>query len=282
MNKLEYKIEPKENIYFALKVVFGLTGYWLLYLLLKLVFSHEEFMSFVPLLVYIPLIIIFLFFRLALLIGYLKGNSVKVTNKQFSDIYDIVVKQCQELEIQNVPDVYILQNGGLLNAFATRFLGHNYIVLYSDIIDEAYENNYDSLEFIIGHELGHIKRKHMLKSLLFFPSILVPFLNSAYSRACEYTCDSIGSALKPTGAQPGMLILAAGKNVWKKVNIDEFIKQEESEFWSWFAEKLSTHPKLTKRMMRFNNLNVVKERQTIIEPAVVKEIKSDHSAYMPN
>lgn len=284
MDKLGYKIEPKENIYFTLKVISGLVGYWLFYVIIKLIFSNENYLTFVPLLVYIPIIIAFLFLRLGLLIGYLKGNSVKVTDKQFSDINEIVKEQSEKLEIQNVPDVYILQNGGLLNAFATRFIGNNYIVLYSDILDEAYENNYDSLEFIIGHELGHIKRKHMVKSLIFFPSFIIPFLNSAYSRACEYTCDSIGSSLKPTGAQPGILILAAGKKIWEKVNIDEFIKQEKSEigFWSWFAEKVSTHPKMTKRIMRFNQLNIVNEKQLLVEPTMVKKTESDHSAYMPN
>lgn len=284
MDNLEYKIEPKENFYFALKVIFGLAGYVLFYYIIKLLFSNDNFMSFVPLLVYIPIILLVLFFRMGLLIGYLKGNSIKVTDKQFSDLNKIVEEQCRTLGMQNVPDVYILQNGGLLNAFAARFMGSNYIVLYSDIVEEAYENNYDSLAFIIGHELGHVKRKHMIKSLIFFPSIIVPFLNGAYSRACEYTCDSIGFSLKPKGAQPGILLLAAGKKIWQKVNVDEFIKQEQTEigFWSWFAEKVSTHPKLTKRLMRFDQLTPVIKKQAVVESVKVQEIKSDHSSYMPN
>ncbi|NQU51517.1 MAG: M48 family metallopeptidase [Bacteroidetes bacterium] len=191
MKKPDYTIQPKEHLYFSLMILFGLIGYALMYFGITAALSSPDFATFLPILIYIPLIVIFLFFRLGILVGFLKGNSIKVTGKQFADINRIVLKQCKELNIKNIPDTYILQNGGLLNAFATRFLGHNYIVLYSDVLDEAYKNSYESIEFIIGHELGHIKRNHMLKSLILFPSFFVPFLYRAYSRACEYTCDNI-------------------------------------------------------------------------------------------
>ncbi|NQU51518.1 MAG: hypothetical protein HQ522_03155 [Bacteroidetes bacterium] len=55
----------------------------------------------------------------------------------------------------------------------------------------------------------------------------------------------------------------------------------ESGFWSWFAEKISTHPKLSKRLI---HLNKIKRFDTIIkkpEPIKIKEIVSSHSSYMP-
>jgi Zn-dependent protease with chaperone function len=278
MEKINYKVESKEKIYFAFKVIFGFTGYFLIYFLLNKALSSKQYLTILPLLIYALIIGLFLLLRIGLLIGYLKGNSIKVTGRQFRDIYEIALKQSDLLGIEKVPDIYILQNGGFLNAFATRFLGNNYVIIYSDILEEAYENNKDTVEFIIGHELGHIKRKHMTKSLIFFPSIIIPFLNRSYSRACEYTCDNIGSVLNPKGAQSGLLILASGKRLWKKVDVEGFIEQETTEkgFWSWFAEKTSTHPKLTKRLLRFKNLNL-----TITEPVKVEEIVSDHSAYLP-
>lgn len=283
-NILKFEINKKENLYFGLKVIFAIIGYGLMFFLIKTLLSSEKSVMFIPFLFYVFLIIMYLFFRLGLLIGYIKGNAIKVTKSQFQNLHSILLTQCKTLEIDNVPDMYIMQNGGILNAFATAFMGSNYIVLYSDIAEEAYQNNIETVEFIIGHELGHIKRKHMLKSLLLFPSFIIPFLNSAYSRACEYTCDSIGASLAPNGVKPGLLLLASGKNIWKKVNIEKFIEQEstESGFWFWFAEKTSSHPRLTKRVIQFNHI-------TSPEPKILKTISEqsdseniNHSKYLPN
>lgn len=284
-NGIQYKISTKEHVYFVLKIIFGLIGYGLIFLALKALISSDQFPAFIPILFYIVLIVLYLFLRLGLLIGYIKGNAIKVGRNQFPNLNTILESQCKSLEIDNVPDMYIMQNGGILNAFATAFMGSNYIVLYSEIVEEAYQNNIDTVGFVIGHELGHIKRKHMLKSLLLFPSVMVPFLNSAYSRACEYTCDNIGAALSPNGAKSGLILLAAGKGIWKKVNLEKFIEQEYTEggFWCWFAEKVSSHPKLTKRLIQFNNLVVTKPlKQNIEADTEPKEIKtSDHNNYLP-
>ena len=156
--------------------------------------------------------------------------------------------------------MYVLQGNGVLNAFATRFARKNFVILYSSVFEMAYEEGMDAVSFIIGHELGHIKRKHVsfTKSILRFPSLFVPFLNSAYSRACEYTCDNIGCNLAPKGAIQGLLILAAGKKLYKKINISNFINNAEdhSGFAFWFAEALSTHPHMVKRIDVLNRLNL--------------------------
>ena len=124
----------------------------------------------------------------------------------------------------------------------------------------------------------------MTKSLLLFPAFILPLLNKAYSRACEYTCDNIGAALSPKGVQSGLLILASGRGIWKMVNTRAYVEQDENEygFWSWFAEKVSTHPKLTRRLLRFQNVSyqnpVIKAEPVKTD---VKEVVIDHSNYLP-
>ncbi len=287
--EISYEISSKERIYFFIKIIFALAGYYFIYGLLDLalmIFAAKPELVLV-FSVYALIIIFLLFMRIGVLTGYLKGNAVKVSSSQFPDIHNIVIAQCESLGIKNTPSVYILQHGGVLNAFATSFLGSNYIVLYSDIAEEAYSNNLRSVEFVIGHELGHIKRKHMLKSLILFPSIIVPFLNSAYSRACEYTCDNIGAALAPSGVKPGLVLLASGKQLYTKVNIERFVDQEKTEngFWFWFAEKISSHPRLTKRVKRFNDLTVPEKKHVSAPKIELKKEpvfeESDHNKYLP-
>jgi Zn-dependent protease with chaperone function len=258
-SNLIYEVHPKEKIYFVIKVILAVCGYLLLFSLVKLIYTQGNAVAFFPILFYIVLILLYLFFRLGILTGYLQGNAVLVSKNQFPDIYQVVVEQSTSLGLKMIPSVYLLQNGGILNAFATRFFGSNYIVIYSDVLEEAFEDNIETVRFIIGHELGHIKRNHMTKNLWLFPSFFIPFLNSAYSRACEYSCDNIGAALSPKGARSGLLLLASGKKLWKKVNTEAFLDQErysDGGFWFWFSEKVSSHPRLTKRIGRLQSSEV--------------------------
>jgi Zn-dependent protease with chaperone function len=282
-SKVDYKVNRKENIYFYLRLIFSLVLYYLIIRLFVYSFqtSNPKSSSFILFYSYIILIILFVFFQLGILIGYLKGNAIKLNKNQFPDLFQIVSKQSELLGLNKVPSVYIMQSGGVLNAFAARFLGRNYIVLYSEIVESAYEQDIKLVEFVIGHELGHIKRNHMLKSLVLIPSLIIPFLSSAYSRACEYTCDNIGHALSPSGVRSGLLILASGKSIFKKVNLNEYLAQINTEdgFWSWFAEKVSSHPNLTKRLAIYKD--VIETIAIAEKAAVIEKKEEDYSRFMP-
>ena len=292
-SKLDYPVNSRENVYFYMRLLISLGLYYGIVKLILLSFQQtgEVVMTIYAAYAYVALIFLFFFFRFGLLIGHLRGNGVKVGKNQFPDIHQMAVKQAELLGLSSVPSIYILQSGGVLNAFASRFLGRNYIVLYSEIVEAAYDQDKTILEFIIGHEMGHIRRNHMLKNLILLPSYLVPFLGAAYSRACEYTCDNIGHALSPAGAKGGLLVLASGKSIYKKVNLNEFIMQDASEdgFWKWFAEKVASHPNLTRRLGALGEEKVsttARSRASLLEEvtiatAVVEVKEDDYNKYMP-
>jgi Zn-dependent protease with chaperone function len=152
--------------------------------------------------------------------------------------------------MDETPAIFVLQSGGVLNAFATRFLGRNFVVLYSDVLALATQKGEKAVSFVLGHELGHVRRHHMTRRALLYPAMVFPFLNGAYSRACEYTCDRFGNALEPEGGVDGLLVLAAGRELYTHVNSAEYSGQRETEtgFFVSFAEILSTHPNLPKRV----------------------------------
>ncbi len=281
---IEYRVHPKETVYFLLMLLVSAGLYYgLVWLLMKAYHSESELKATVFVICfYGGLIILFLFFRFGLLIGYLKGNAVKLNKHQFPEIYQSVLKQSDQLGLRKAPHVFILQSGGLLNAFAARFLGRNYIVLYSEIVETALEQEPEILDFIIGHELGHIKRNHMLKRLIVIPAWVIPFLGSAYSRACEYTCDRIGHALSPAGTRGGLLVLASGRTLYKKVNLKAYLAQDQTEdgFWKWFAEKASSHPNLTRRLASFPFAS--EPDITAVKTQLVERKEEDHSRYMPH
>lgn len=251
MEEINYKVHPKENIYFTIRLFVSIIMYGVIgFTIVESSSSKLGGMESIIIYIYASLIMLYLFVSMGLLVGYIKGNGIKITENQFPEIFAILESQSEKLGLRTVPTAYILQSGGVLNAFATKFIGRNYVVIYSEIFELAYEQGQDALEFIIAHELGHIKRNHITKSLILIPSLIIPFLQSAYSRACEYTCDNIGKALNSNGARDGLLILASGKKLYNKVNVEDYIYESQNEkgFWKWFSEKISSHPNLPKRI----------------------------------
>lgn len=192
-------------------------------------------------------------FAQSALISYLRGTGTRISAEQFPDLHQRVVQCCQTLGMAKVPDVYLLHANGAFNAFATRFLGRNFVVLYSDVVD-ALESQPDAINFYIGHELGHIRQNHLRWGWFLFPASILPLLGAAYRRSQEYTCDLHGLACCPSRevASRGLGALAAGGRRWSSMDLGKFAGQAEVSggFWMSFHELLSSYPWLVKRMLR--------------------------------
>ena len=237
-------VNPKEKIYFAICVLISIAVY---IALAMIIVSGSPIAG--PIIFYTVLIVGGYFIIHGVMIGQIRGNGVRVSERQFPELMAMARQQSRRLDME-VPDVFVLQSGGILNAFATRFLGRNFVILYSDVLALATQKGEKAVSFVLGHELGHIKRRHMTRRALLYPAMVFPFLGSAYSRACEYTCDRIGNALEPEGSVDGLLVLAAGRDLYSHVDAEEYAEQRrtESGFFVRLAEILATHPNLTKRV----------------------------------
>jgi Zn-dependent protease with chaperone function len=189
-------------------------------------------------------------FAHGLALGRVRGNAVRVSERQFPQLYRLAVAHSKRLGLKQVPAVYVMESGGLLNAFATRFLGRDFVILYSDVLELALAQGEAAVGFIMGHELAHVWRGHLKHRWLTTPGRLFPYLGAAYSRACEYTCDRLGAYCQPEGAISGLLVLAAGKQLHPHVDVKEYAAQAVSEqgFWVRRAELMSSHPLLPKRV----------------------------------
>ncbi len=244
-------IHPKEKIYFALCVVVSVIIY---FVLIRVILSGAEAAGVVVFYLIAGIVGFFIFH--GLILGQIRGNGIRVSDRQFPELMAMANQHSRRLGLDTTPDIYVLQAGGILNAFATRFLGRNFVVLFSDVLALATQKGEKAVSFVVGHELGHVRRKHMTRRTLVYPAMMVPFLGGAYSRACEYTCDRIGNALEPEGGVDGLLVLAAGRELYTQVNSQEYSNQRETEtgFFVRFAEILSTHPNLTKRVAVLNSM----------------------------
>jgi Zn-dependent protease with chaperone function/type II secretory pathway pseudopilin PulG len=195
-------------------------------------------------------------FAQSALIAHIKGNGVELSEAQFPDLFAQFTACCDRLQIKRRPQAYILNGDGGFNAFATKFLGTQYVVLLSDVVD-AMDKHADGVRFYIGHELGHLRMKHLNGHLLRWPVLWLPLLGAAYSRARESTCDRHGLACSgtPEGAAQALAALSAGAERWKQLDVTAYVNQAtcSSGFWMSFHELIAGYPWLTKRAARVMN-----------------------------
>jgi Zn-dependent protease with chaperone function len=252
---MEYKVHRKEKFYYFLMAAISISFYIPLANIVIISPDRIELMG--TLFFFVSFISFILCIWRTCFLGFLRGNAIKVTPSQFPKLFDILKSHCQKLGINSIPDTYVLQGNGILNAFAAKMLGNNIVILNSGVVELIDDNQYDVVSFIIGHELGHIKRGHVsFKNIFILPANLIVPLRLAYSRACEYTCDNIGYNLCPAGAVNGMLFLACGAKLYKKVDTKELLLSfAANSGGTSFAEIFSTHPLLIKRVRVLNNLN---------------------------
>lgn len=229
----------RETVYFIISLLFSLAIYAL------------AAASLIGVGIILVLLIIVLLANIRML-GSIRGSGVQIHERQFPDIYERVQVLAKQMKLKTVPDVFVVQSEGALNAFATRFLGRHMIVLSSEVFELAREQGQDELDFLIAHELAHIKRRHVWKNLMILPARLIPFLSSAYSRSCEYTCDrhAVYTTQNAAAAKRALTLLGIGKKVYLDVNENAYLEQihTESNGAVWLSEVLSPHPCLPKRI----------------------------------
>jgi len=192
-------------------------------------------------------------FAQSALIARIKGNGVELSETQFPDLYAHFGACCDRLKMPERPRAYVIAGNGTLNAFATRFLGLQYVVLMSDVID-AMDRHGEGVRFYMGHELGHLRLRHLSGHLLRWPVLWLPLLGAAYSRAKESSCDRHGLACctSPESAAHALAALSAGAKRWAKLDAGSYLRQSAGTdgFWMSFHELVAGYPWLTKRFAR--------------------------------
>lgn len=193
--------------------------------------------------------------------GFLLGESVKVTDKNYPHIYKIAKMTSFALRMNNPPSLFVAQEP-LFLAYTIGTREKYHIVLSSGLVENFEQKE---LSFVIGHEIGHvifdhivfhsliafytifISRLPILKYTL-FPSIL-PLL--AWSRNAEISADRVGLFVcrDIKSSINAMMKLSGGRNILKHVEVQEYMKQFDllKKSYGRFMEFFSTHPFLPKR-----------------------------------
>lgn len=189
------------------------------------------------------------------------GTSVKVTEKQFPEIYQLSIECASRLHIAP-PTIYVYPEVGALNAHTFGTDDDAYVVLNGVLVDHL---SSEELRFVIGHECGHIQNNHvvyltalyylMYSANMFLRWIVTPAVLAlqSWTRRAEITCDRAG--LICTGdvdvALAALTKLALGSSkLAERINVDEYLKQleESQQSAGRMMELFRSHPYLPKRV----------------------------------
>lgn len=130
------------------------------------------------------------------------GSNFHVTKESCPELYKLVCESAETLDIDRLPEIYT-QWSYAVNAYTTGYKDNTILVLHTGAVDLMPDTE---LNFVIGHEMGHIKSGHVLYHVMvqFFTQIiassilagklLVPIqlgLNY-WNRMSEFTADRAG------------------------------------------------------------------------------------------
>jgi Zn-dependent protease with chaperone function len=198
-----------------------------------------------------------------------RGTAVELSPRQYSELYRTADDFANRLQLRRRPQIYLANGNGALNAFAAQATGHDYVVLSNELFTNLYHNNREGLQFILGHELGHIRLHHV--SLWYQIAVAysqpIPLLGPALSRLREYSCDRHGAHLSPLGAT-GLVLLASGRHTENNVDVDELVRQGEGlkGFWVGLSQLPRSHPFTVRRVERLYRLGLFHARIRQTEP----------------
>jgi Zn-dependent protease with chaperone function len=166
------------------------------------------------------------------------ASSVRASNEQFPDLYQLLLDGSAILDLPEVPELYISQNP-MPNAMT---LGSDkpFIVITTGLVDllDAEEHR-----FVIGHELGHVLSGHAVyRTMLFHLTqlatrlawfaigyiglrVIIAGLEEWY-RKSELSCDRAGvlASQDPGAARRALMKIAGGSRI-SELSPDEFLKQ---------------------------------------------------------
>jgi Zn-dependent protease with chaperone function len=170
------------------------------------------------------------------------GSYIRVTGDTYPDLYAKVTDACEVLDLPKIPEIYIQPDVGI-NAM-TAGVEKPILVLSTSAVDTLDEAE---LDFVISHELGHIKSGHVLYYQMgtFLPligeivgaatlgigtlvSVGVEIALVKWRQMSEFTADRAGilGCQNATAAISSMMKLAGlPQKYYSAINTEDFIAQ---------------------------------------------------------
>ncbi len=228
--------------------------------------------------IFVPAVVIFGYFASRSKHQALLADAQQVTAQSAPELIPIVQQNSARLQVEPV-NIFIVRSNQL-NAYTFGMDSPKAIVLYSSLFKIM---DRDEIQFILGHEMGHVKLGHTWLNTLVGGMAGIPSgLGAAaimelafrwWNRACEYSADRAGvlACGKPSKAISALVKLEAGTAAITRSGMQaaiQHIETEDNDIVNNLEELLANHPMIAKRVeevRRFSNTQAYRQMQALMD-----------------
>lgn len=174
------------------------------------------------------------------------GKSIALSSRQLPEIYAILQRHCETLQLRNIPELYLSSVNMRGPARAYRSWKCDYIVVSSKFLQPHLAPMLPVFAFWIGREIGRLRLNHASWPTELMLSYVdkIPHLSNPLRRVFTYSEDRYGAFLAPEGL-PGLVALASGRLMLPEVNTPDYLKQVQAYGGTWARLGLLTQSEPT-------------------------------------
>jgi Zn-dependent protease with chaperone function len=207
---------------------------------------------------FVPLIVIINYFFTRGKHHDLLSQGQQVTSQNAPELIPLIQTTSTRLQVEAL-NIFIVPSNSL-NAYTFGMDSPKAIVLYSALFKIM---DLDEIQFVLGHEMGHVKLGHtwlntLVGGMAGIPSSLgaAAIMELAFrwwNRACEFSADRAGilACGKPNKAISALVKLEAGLTARSQTGIQaamQHIETEDDDILHNIEELLASHPMIAKRI----------------------------------
>src|ERR687898_867063 len=75
----------------------------------------------------------------------IRGSAVRLSQRQFPDIYAVKGDFARRLDLRREPEIYLMSGNSVLNAFAASTFGYDFVVIHSELFSNTSEKNTEAM-----------------------------------------------------------------------------------------------------------------------------------------
>ncbi len=213
--------------------------------------------------IFIPLVVIAGYYASRNNHRALIAQAEQVTPQTSPEMFSMIKENSARLQVEPV-NVFIVPSHQL-NAYTFGMDSPKAIVLYSSLFEIM---DQDEIQFILGHEMGHVKLGHTWLNTLVGGMAGIPSSLSAaaimelafrwWNRACEYSADRAGvlACGKPNKAISALVKFEAGPLARTQAGLQaamQHISTEDNDIMHNLEELMASHPLIARRIDQIRN-----------------------------